>query len=106
MDRGMDRRREVRHAVHLPVEMDFGTGTTRDMSVSGAYIEAQEFDLPVGHPFTFSVTIGKGEAASWTLKCRGLVIRIDRKEDRVGIAATIDRFVEINPNMSGLKSDH
>jgi hypothetical protein len=92
----MDRRRHVRHEVQLPVELDWGTGVTHDMSVSGAYIEAPRFDLPVGESFDFSVTIGKVETGSWTLRCHGMVIRIEKRGDRIGIAASIDRFVEIS----------
>jgi hypothetical protein len=102
----MDRRRHVRHEVQLPVELDWGAGVTQDMSVSGAYIEAPPFELPVGETFNFSVTIGKAETGCWTLRCQGMVIRIEKRGEKIGIAASIDRFVEINSSMSGLETSH
>jgi len=104
----MERRRHDRHEVQLPVEMGCGTGLTRDMSVSGAYIEAPVFDVPVGGEFTFTVTFGHAESSGWVLRCQGLVIRIENKGDHVGIAASIERFLEINSDsgMAGMGHDH
>jgi hypothetical protein len=102
----MERRRHDRHDVHLPVQLEWGEGLTRDMSVSGAYIETPSFDVPVGQTFNFSVTVGQPDDGNWTLKCQGLVIRIDRKGDKLGIAVSIDRFLEISSNMSGIEQEH
>ncbi len=102
----MNRRRDVRHEVELPVIMNWGDGVTRDMSVSGAYIETKEFDVPVGQTFEFAVTVGQPQTSSWTLRCQGLVIRIENRGDRIGVATSIDRFLEISSNMSGLETDH
>lgn len=102
----MERRMNDRHEVHLPVQLDWGEGMTRDMSVSGAYIEAKKCELPVGESFNFSVTVGHDVAGSWTLRCRGLVIRIEKNGDRIGIAASIDRFLEISSTMNGLETNH
>jgi len=102
----MERRRAVRHEVRLPVKLDWGEGVTRDMSVSGAYIESPEIDVPVGQTVTFSITVGEGSSSSWTLRCEGLVIRIEHEGDRVGIATSIDRYLEISSNMSGLENNH
>jgi hypothetical protein len=76
------------------------------MSVSGAYIETAEFDVPVGGSFEFAITIGRNDEGPWRVKCRGLVIRIDRKGDRIGVAASIDRFLEVRTQMSGLEKSH
>jgi len=104
----MERRRHDRHEVQLPVEMTCGQGLTRDMSVSGAYIEAPIFDVPVGGEFTFSVTFGRADASSWVLRCQGLVIRIEDKGDHLGIAASIERYLEINSGngMAGIEHEH
>lgn len=102
----MERRRHARHEVQLPVHLEWGEGMTRDMSVSGAYIETTEVDLPVGQPFNFSVTVGKDEGGSWTLRCQGFVIRIEKNGDRIGIAASIDQFLEIRSNMGSLEINH
>lgn len=76
------------------------------MSVSGAYIEAPLFDVPVGEEFTFSVTFGRPDTSSWILRCQGLVIRIEDKGDHVGIATSIERFLEISSGMGGLDQEH
>lgn len=102
----MERRKHERHDVALPVRFDWGEGLTRDMSVSGAYIEAPVFDVPVGESFNFSVTVGQADSGSWILRCQGLVIRIDKQGDRIGIAASIDQYLEISSNMSGLDISH
>lgn len=102
----MERRRYDRHDVHLPVQLEWGEGLTRDMSVSGAYIEAPSFDIPVGETFDFSVTVGHETEDHWTIRCQGLVIRVERRGDRFGIAVSIDRYLEISSNMSGLENEH
>jgi len=102
----MERRRYDRHDVHLPVQLEWGEGLTRDMSVSGAYIEAPNFDVPVGQTFNFSVTVGREDDDHWTIRCQGLVIRIDRKGEKVGVAVSIDRYLEISSNMSGIDIEH
>jgi len=102
----MERRRHERHDVSLPVKLEWGEGMTRDMSVSGAYIEAPIFDVPVGQPFNFSVTVGQAESGTWTLRCQGMVIRIDKRGDQIGIAASIDHYLEISSSMNGLEQLH
>ncbi|MCM2317428.1 MAG: PilZ domain-containing protein [Thermoanaerobaculia bacterium] len=102
----MNRRREIRHEVQLPVELQGGRGRTHDMSASGAYIETADFDVPVGGSFEFSVTIDSGTEGPWTVRCQGLVIRIEKHENRIGVAASIDRYLEFLPQMSGLEKDH
>ena len=102
----MERRRAARHDVQLPVLMERGEGLTRDMSVSGVRFETPAFDLPVGHPFDFSVTIGRHETGSWTLRCHGLVIRVESRGGRFTVAAEIDRFLEIRPNNGRNEFEH
>ena len=102
----MERRRHDRHQVQLPVQMACGEGHTRDMSVSGAYIEAPVFDVPVGEDFTFTVTFGRNDAEGWILRCQGLVIRVEDRGDHLGIAASIERFLEISSGMDGLHRNH
>ncbi len=101
-----DRRRHVRHEVVFPVRMAWGEGKTRDMSVSGAYIETPTFEIPVGGTFEFTVKVEHSEPNAWVLKCQGLVIRIEHHGDRIGVATSIDRYLEINPNMVGLEQSH
>jgi hypothetical protein len=76
------------------------------MSLSGAYIEAAEFDVHVGESFDFAITIGLSDPAPLTLLCRGFVIRIERRGDRIGIAASIDRFLEVRPQTTGRDTSH
>ena len=102
----MERRRAARHDVQLPVLMERGGGLTRDMSVSGIRFETSAFDLPVGHPFDFSVTIGRHETGSWMLRCHGCVIRIESRGDHICVAAEIDRFLEIQPNDERFELEH
>jgi hypothetical protein len=88
------------------VELQAGPGRTHDMSVAGAYIETGQFDVPVGGSFEFAISIGRVEEGPWKVRCRGLVIRIERHGDRIGVAASIDRFLEVRPQMGGLEKSH
>jgi len=81
-----DRRRAPRMAVGLPVELEHGKGWTRDVSASGVYFET---DAPpaVGTQVRFALLLPYGTAVR--VECAGEVVRVERHEDRVGVAATI-----------------
>lgn len=76
----------------LPVELEEGQGTTRDVSLSGVFFET-------GVPFRLNETIKfilVFEGMSWShtirLECEGRVVRIQPSGERVGVAATIASY--------------
>lgn len=83
-DRGADR-----FDTELPVEISGAKGLTRNISATGVYFETQVSQEPGSHvSFTVEVTV-RGEVLK--LVCEGEVVRVDRKDGTVGIAAKLDK---------------
>jgi len=76
----------------LPVQMDEGVGTTRDVSLSGVFFET---DVPfrVEEPVKFILVF---EGMSWSrtirLECEGRVVRVEPAGAKLGVAATIGSY--------------
>lgn len=91
-----DRRRAPRLAIELPVELDQGTGRTRDMSTTGVYFETPQALAP-GVSIRLSlmladaaVFVGEHPApAPLRLECEGRIVRVEHREDAVGVAAAL-----------------
>jgi len=91
-----DRRNGSRFPIELPVELDHGTGRTRDLGSSGVYFETQEPFVP-GAPLRLIVLleraaflVSEGATASpLRLECEGYVVRVERREGRLGVAAAL-----------------
>lgn len=91
-----DRRMARRLPIELPVELGGDTGRTRDMSASGVYFETRQAFVP-GAPITFALILedaaiffGEGAAPSpFRLECEGQIVRVDQREDTVGVAAAL-----------------
>ena len=91
-----DRRHGSRFPIELPVELAEGTGRTRDLSSSGVYFETQEPFVP-GAPLRLIVLleraaflVSEGATASpLRLECEGYVVRVERREGRLGVAAAL-----------------
>ena len=85
---GQVNRVEERVAMAVPVVLPDGTqGTTRDISASGIYFETDS--LPLVSPLAFTVEFRNESGAGMALRCRGQVLRVERNNGRVGIAARI-----------------
>lgn len=84
----INRRKEPRLAIGLPVELEPGNGWTRDVSTSGVYFEADR-SFSVGAPIKFSLVVAHAEPTVLRLQCAGQIVRVERHEGRVGVAATI-----------------
>ena len=71
----------------LPVEINDMQGLTRNISATGIYFESQVAQEP-GSPVHFTVEVSvRGEKLK--LDCEGEVVRINRKEGLLGIAAKL-----------------
>ena len=85
---GQVNRCEERVAMAVPVVLPDGShGTTRDISASGIYFETDS--LPLVSPLAFTVEFRNESGAGMALRCRGQVLRVERNNGRVGIAARI-----------------
>jgi hypothetical protein len=89
---GRDRRRATRYQVGLPVELQSGAGTTRDVSESGVFFETDQ-PLTVGSPISFSLILGHADPEGpFRLQCKGSIVRVEEAEGKVGVAARITSY--------------
>lgn len=80
-------RREERVKAVLPVALQGRSGTTRDVSASGVFIET-DVTLSLGSTLTFEIAIETG-SGPMVLACTGEVRRVERRGERLGIAVSI-----------------
>lgn len=84
-------RKEERILVTHSVDMGNAKGITRDISVSGVYVETAMPYVPQGKiSFTMKLDSPWGKLI---LKCKGEVIRIENRDSGVGLAVRINESV-------------
>lgn len=91
-----EKRHEERFMIEMPVMLENGMGTSRDISESGIYFMTDQ-PLKPGGVLKFSVRLDHvrpGKAVR--LDCQGQVLRIERAGERFGVAASISEFWCIN----------
>lgn len=95
-DEAKERRRAPRMAIGLPIELEHGKGLTRDVSASGVYFET-DTPLAVGAQVRFAMVLPYGTAVR--VQCAGEIVRVERHESRVGVAAalTSSRLIREDP---------
>jgi hypothetical protein len=87
---GGEMRVDKRDAVVLPVRTEVGeTGCTRDLSASGAYLEIGG-KQSVGDEIRLTIQVNL-EKQQVLLSCRGVVVRVEEKGERFGVAV---KFIE------------
>lgn len=84
-----ERRTEERVRAALPVTLGGITGTTRDVSASGLYFEAEASFLP-GQRIMLAVEIDTA-AGKLSLCCEGNIVRVDKHDGRQGAAVHITK---------------
>ncbi len=82
------RRKAPRLEIDLPVELERGKGVTRDVSASGVFFETDEALAP-GARIRFSLLVEHASPVPLRLQCEGQVVRVERHDGRLGVAATI-----------------
>lgn len=83
----MEKRKEERVIASLPVDLGSTTGVTRDVSVSGVRFET-DAHYAVGSPISFAVQLDS-PGGKMLLKCRGEIVRVEPRGERVGVAVRI-----------------
>jgi len=82
-------RNEERVAATRPVKLGRGTGVTRNVSASGVFFET-DVDYVPGSEVSFAIELDGPQAKKVMFKCQGQVVRVEHRDGKVGVAATID----------------
>jgi len=76
----------------MPVMTKNSQGTTRDLSSSGIFFEADGSFAP-GQTIEFSIFLEHFYSNHpFYLKCNGSIVRVEEKGSGIGVAATIDSY--------------
>ncbi len=84
---GEKRRVDTRIASQFPVQVNGVEGKSRDISASGIYFEIDE-NNNVGSKIQFSVQLDT-PGGPINLVCEGEVVRLEKRDGKLGIAAKI-----------------
>lgn len=84
----MEKRREQRIPATRPVQLDGGTGVTRNISSSGIFFET-DVSHAEGGEISFAIEIDGVREEKIMLRARGVIVRIACNNGKVGIAAKI-----------------
>ncbi len=89
-----ERRRAPRLPIAIPVELEGGTGLTRDVSISGVFFETDRY-LVLGEQVRLTLILGRlSPEDPVRLQCDGRVVRVERREMqvRLGVAVAIESY--------------
>ncbi len=88
----VERRQAARIATAIPVEIQGGRGTTRDVSTSGVFFETDLSLLP-GEPITVYLILEHvSPAAPLRVRCEGRIVRVERRDGRRGVAVAASSY--------------
>lgn len=85
--KGADQRAEERVSAAWPVDLGAATGVTCDVSASGMFFETDAI-YALGNEITFGVELDT-PGGKLILRCRGSIVRLEPRENRVGVAVKI-----------------
>jgi hypothetical protein len=84
---GAHRRSDERITTSFPVTVNGSAGKTRDISASGIFFEVDE-NTELGSKINFSVQLDT-PGGLLRLVCEGEVIRLEKRDGKLGVAAKI-----------------
>ena len=88
----VERRQAFRFPITLPVELEQGTGITRNISTSGVFIETdQVFLTGVLIRLTLLLEL-MCSAISTRLHCRGKIVRVEREKEKKGVGVAFTSY--------------
>ena len=88
----MERRQALRYRVYLPVELENGSGGTRDISKSGVFFETDQ-PFALGQMVRFSVILAHAiPGTTFRLHGEGPIVRVERRNGKVGVAVALFAF--------------
>ena len=82
-----EQRRGERVSATHPVRVNNTIGFTRNISSTGVYFEV-ETPFALGEQIDFVIELGK-RGINFLLKCKGEIVRLERHDDKSGIAVRI-----------------
>ena len=84
-----ERRQAVRFPIAIPVELDEGTGITRDVSLSGVFFETYQWFAP-GEPVRLTLVLERASPGDpIRLQCEGQVVRVRQSNAKAEVAVAI-----------------
>ena len=89
-----ERRLAMRFPIAIPVELEGGTGVTRDVSLSGVFFETDQF-VALGEPIRMTLVLERATPGQpIRLQCEGRVVRVERHQLqlRLGVAVAIESY--------------
>jgi hypothetical protein len=88
----LERRKAPRFQVALRVELPAGTGITRDLSASGVFFET-DLVFALGQVIQFALVFEHIDPRQPVrLRCQGQVVRVERRNDTLGVAVAITAY--------------
>ena len=87
-----ERRRAARFQIPIPVELEEGRGTTRDVSLSGVFFETDQSFAPGEQVSLIMVLERASPDRPIRLQCEGRVVRVTRSDKRIGVAVAISGY--------------
>ena len=93
----MDRRRDERVVVALPVTLEQEKGVTHNVSGSGAFFEfpSRQTSLTPGAAISFSMELDDPRGGALRLNkvsAKGEILRVEQHAEKVGVAAAITAY--------------
>ncbi len=92
--RNREQRQAARFSIAIPVEVEGGTGVTRDVSLSGVFFETDRLFVR-GEPIRVTLILQRASPDNPVrLQCEGRVIRVERRQPelRLGVAVAIESY--------------
>ena len=84
-----------RYQITLPVELEHGTGITRDASAAGVFFETDLLFSP-GVSISFSLVFEHADAdGPLRFQCQGEVLRVEQHADKVGVAVRLTSYRKV-----------
>jgi hypothetical protein len=81
-----------RFRIDLPVQLEHGTGTTRDLGTTGVYFTSRHGYEPYSK-LEFTIVLDSVNADQpLRMRCSGEVVRVEVVDDLVGVAARIVEY--------------
>ena len=87
-----DRRRARRYRLIVPVDLDHGTGVTRDVSEIGVLFETT-VPPQLGEVIEFALLMGEFDpGAGYRVRCSGEVVRIEEVRNTYAVAVHLHSY--------------
>ena len=87
--RYVERHQALRYRISLPVELENGSGGTRDISDSGVFFETDQ-PFAVGQAIRCSVMLAHAiPGTTFRLRGEGSIVRVEGRDGKVGVAVAL-----------------